>query len=202
LNYYISDLHLFCKSVLSNGRFKERPFNSLEEMHETIKNNWNSVVTNSDHVYILGDNSKRGFNNNLTAFLSQLKGNLHLIRGNHDDVNDLRMKKQFVEICDYKEISDSFDGKSYKLVLCHYPIYAWNGQNRGSILLYGHCHDNFDDKLFQKSIKELNDVYKERDGERYIEFHAYNVGCMHWNYTPVTLKQIILAEKSENKKDR
>lgn len=36
MNYYISDLHLFCKNELKNGYFKERPFETLEEMHETI----------------------------------------------------------------------------------------------------------------------------------------------------------------------
>ena len=41
INYYISDLHFFCKSELRNGYFKERPFDTLEEMHETIKRNWN-----------------------------------------------------------------------------------------------------------------------------------------------------------------
>ena len=201
MNYYISDLHLFCKSELRNGYFKERPFDTLEEMHKTIKERWNSTVNNGDHVYLLGDNSKRGFNDNLVAFMSQLKGNLHLVRGNHDDVNDLRMKKLFCEICDYKEISDSFDGKSYKLVLSHYPIYAWHGQNRGTTLLYGHCHDNFDNDLFQKAIRELNEAYKKRDGDKYIEFKAFNVGCMLWNYTPVTLKQILEKEK-ENIKNR
>ncbi len=197
-NYYTSDLHLFCKSELRNGYFKERPFDTLEEMHETIKERWNSTVNNGDHVYLLGDNSKRGFNDNLVAFMSQLKGNLHLVRGNHDDVNDLRMKKLFCEICDYKEISDSFDGKSYKLVLSHYPIYAWHGQNRGTTLLYGHCHDNFDNDLFQKTIRELNEAYKKRDGDKYVEFKAFNVGCMHWNYTPVTLEQILEKQKENN----
>ena len=95
-NYYISDLHFFCKSELRNGYFKERPFDTLEEMHETIKRNWNSTITNADHVYILGDNSKRGFNDNLVALMSQLKGNLHLIRGNHDDVSDLRMNEEVI----------------------------------------------------------------------------------------------------------
>lgn len=191
MNYYISDIHLFCKGILVKDSFVDRPFVTLEEAHETIKKNWNNTVTNGDHVYILGDNSRRGYNEGLVSFFSQLKGNLHLIRGNHDDLSDLRMQKQFVEICDYKEISDSFDGKSYKLVLCHYPIFAWNGQNRGAIHLYGHCHDDFDDAIYQKVIAELNNAYKERDGDKYIEFHAFNVGCMHWNYKPVTLKQIL-----------
>lgn len=56
MNYYISDLHLFHKNVTGEGtNFDNRPFQTMEEMHETIKENWNSRVTGSDHVYILGD---------------------------------------------------------------------------------------------------------------------------------------------------
>ena len=47
MNYYISDLHLFHKNVTGEGtNFDNRPFATMEEMHETIKTNWNkwSVV--------------------------------------------------------------------------------------------------------------------------------------------------------------
>lgn len=195
MNYYTSDLHLFCPSELRNGYFKERPFETLDEMHSEMKYRWNSKVTNADHVYILGDISMRGYNEKVVSLLSQLKGNLHLISGNHDRIEDFREKRIFSEICDYKEISDSFDGTSYKLVLCHYPIYAWNGQHRGTILLYGHTHDNFDDEMFQKAIMDLNAAYQKMDGDRYVEFHAYNVGCMHWNYEPVSLKEIFKVKR-------
>ena len=49
---YISDLHLGHANVL---KFDQRPFLTLNEMHETIINNWNSVVDKTDDVYILGD---------------------------------------------------------------------------------------------------------------------------------------------------
>ncbi len=35
--------------------FDNRPFKTLNEMHNIIKERWNNVITNSDHVYILGD---------------------------------------------------------------------------------------------------------------------------------------------------
>lgn len=107
------------------------------------------------------------------------------------------MRKQFVEICPYKEISDNFAGKTHKLVLCHYPIYAWHGQNRGFIHLYGHCHDNFDNDMFQDAIKKLDAAYKEREDDSHMELQAFNVGCMLWDYTPVTLKQILEKEKEK-----
>ena len=52
MNYYISDLHLFHENSI---KFDERPFDSLDEMHETIKKRWNSKITNGDRVFILGD---------------------------------------------------------------------------------------------------------------------------------------------------
>lgn len=121
MKYYISDLHLFHEAAI---KFDNRPFKNLNEMHETILKRWNSKITNGDTVYILGDISLRGKNEDLIAFVARLKGKKILVKGNHDDVSDYRYKQLFEEICDYKEIQDSFEGKNYNLVLCHYPIFS------------------------------------------------------------------------------
>ena len=56
MNYYISDMHFFHKNVTKEGNnFDNRPFNSLAEMHQYMKEKWNSKITNGDAVYILGD---------------------------------------------------------------------------------------------------------------------------------------------------
>ena len=56
MNYYISDLHFFHKNVTNEGsNFDHRPFDTMEEMHQYIKEKWNKKVTGADHVYILGD---------------------------------------------------------------------------------------------------------------------------------------------------
>ena len=52
MKYYISDLHIGHKNCII---FDNRPFSTLEEMHDTIVENWNSVVKKDDEVYILGD---------------------------------------------------------------------------------------------------------------------------------------------------
>lgn len=64
MNYYISDLHLFHEAAI---RFDDRPFRDLEEMHTEIVKRWNEKVNNGDTVYILGDVSMRGKNENLIA---------------------------------------------------------------------------------------------------------------------------------------
>ena len=194
MNYYISDLHFFCKSQLDNGgvNFDRRSYKTLEEMHDDIKKRWNEKVTNGDRVFILGDISMRGYNDNLVALVAQLKGQKVLVKGNHDDVSDARYKQLFREICDYREVSDSFEGKTYKVVLSHYPILMWNGQHKGSILLYGHTHNSKEDIFFQKCIDEMNSengILHENEPE----ITAINVGCMkeYMDYTPQTLKELL-----------
>ena len=95
MNYYISDLHLFHEASIG---FDGRPFRNLEEMHAEIVRKWNSKVTNGDTVYILGDMSMRGKNEDLIALVAILKGKKILIRGNHDDVSDLRYRQLFQEV--------------------------------------------------------------------------------------------------------
>lgn len=197
-NFYISDLHLFHDNVLKGGRFHERPFETMEEMLSEIKKRWNNVVTNGDTVYILGDVAIRGNTIEVTEYLSQLKGQLVLIRGNHDSIKDQRLLKQFTEICDYKEIADHVDGNTYRVVMSHYPLFSWNGQFRGSIHLYGHVHDNIDDEMYQAAIRAVDQHFANRDGERHKKFMTFNVGCMmdYMDYTPRTLKEILEKERN------
>ena len=159
---YISDLHLFHENSI---KFDERPFDSLDEMHETIKKRWNSKITNGDRVFILGDISYRGKNEDLIAYISTLKGQ--------------------------KEVHDSANGKNYNLVLSHYPIFSWKRMGKGFILLYGHTHDSNEDAYYQSCLMKMVEsdcqhVYKT-------EVRAINVGCMKpWmNYEPRTLTELL-----------
>ena len=49
MKYYISDLHLFHENAI---HFDQRPFESVQQMHDTILKNWNDRVMNGDYVYI------------------------------------------------------------------------------------------------------------------------------------------------------
>ena len=164
-------------------------------MHSSILKRWNEKITNGDTVYILGDISMRGKNDSLIALVAQLKGRKVLIKGNHDDLSDYRLKQLFSEILDYKEVSDSFEGKNYKLVLSHYPILMWNGQHKGSILLYGHTHATKEDTFFQSCLTEMkNQIFDNRNGSN--EILAINTGCMlpYMNYEPRSLKELLEAK--------
>ena len=126
MNYYISDIHFGCQNSFDNR--------SLEH-DRIVKENWNRVVTNADNVYILGDIGKIGSNpdtERLIEIIATLKGKKTLVAGNHDVLRDVRLKQLFVEVCDYKEITDNYNGLNHKLVLNHYPIFTWNGAYKGT----------------------------------------------------------------------
>lgn len=196
MNFFISDLHLFHKNVTGEGNnFDDRPFKTLEQMHSVIKKNWNSAVTNADHVYILGDLAWKE-NEDVIQLVSTLRGSKHLLLGNHDRVKDYRYKQLFVEILDYKEIRDNVNGKDYLVVMSHYPIMFWNHQHRyrrdgqesrvQSVHLYGHVHNSDEETYYQEFVKKLNTDYG-------IKCVARNVGSMlsYMDYTPRTLKEIL-----------
>lgn len=195
--FYIADLHFFHKNALA---FDERPFSSLEEMHEKMVKKWNKKVAEEDQVYILGDVGLGGTKKEKEWLVGSLRGKKILVRGNHDKQNDVAYQNLFTKICDYEELTDVAWGKRYKLVLSHYPFYSWAGMQWGSILLYGHVHNGPEDVLYQADLRERNRVlggviYKK-------QLIAINVGCMKsWmDYEPRTLEEIIERKIIKDKK--
>ena len=188
INYYISDTHFGHENIIkhdANNGCKQ--FSSIEEHDNLIIENWNRVVTPQDNIYILGDFSWL-YARETEELIKKLNGAKFLIKGNHDRwCNDGACKKLFQGIYDYKTIQD--DDKM--VVMSHYPIMFYQSQHRGSILLYGHVHQTTEEKLFQDACKHISDTTD-------IPMNCYNVGCMLWDYTPVTLEQILEKEKENN----
>lgn len=190
INYYIGDLHFGCQNSYENRTL---------EHDKIIKENWNNIVNNNDHVYILGDIGREGNNKDneyLCSIISTLKGNKHLIQGNHCKLKDNRIRQLFTEIVDLKEITDNFNGLGHNLVLCHYPILMWKNQHKGWVHLYAHVHMSDEWTVYKNSLQYLNDFFKNKTLKGYNDCPqalAYNVGAMlpYMNYTPRTLKEII-----------
>ena len=180
-NFFISDMHFGHKNILG---YDNRPFFTLKEMEEALINNWNSVVSDSDTVYVLGD--MFWIKEDAKRILPQLKGKKILILGNHDTVN-ADMRKHFQHIKDYMEIEE--DNKH--IILSHYPIPFFKKLTRDNYyMLYGHVHNSWDYNMIQHLKKEIEGLYQTT-------CHLYNVGCMlsYMNYTPRTLDEIVAANK-------
>lgn len=127
--YFTSDTHFWHKNILKYGR----DFKTVEDMNNTLIQNWNVRVKNNDEVWFLGDFAFR----NEYDTLQQLNGKKHLIVGNHDRKTKLIAGWESVDY--YKEIS--VDGR--RIVLFHYPIASWNCAHHGALHFHGHCHGNF-----------------------------------------------------------
>lgn len=159
--WFFSDPHYdhknICRGVTNwqenEGEQKTRDFNTLEEMNDTIVNNFNSLVKKNDVAYCLGDWSFNG-HENIKRFRDRLNCNtIHLIFGNHDQhiepINS-PYRKLFASCEYYKELSIKLDKKwkqftKTKICLSHYAMRVWNKSHHGSIHLYGHSHGTLPD---------------------------------------------------------
>lgn len=184
-NLYISDLHLCHENAI---KFDNRPFKSLDEMHEIILLNWNNKVKDDDTVYILGDFCMSKDKNDWINFLSQMKGKKIIVKGNHDRiVSDDAIQKYLSGTYDFVEVKDS----GYRIILSHYPIPFHRGAYNPNIyMLYGHIHNTREYDFMKKWRKEIKETHSNK-GDALGNF--INVGCMmpYIAYTPRTLSEII-----------
>lgn len=135
--FFISDTHFGHKKCLTLG--KGRPFETIEEMEETIIKNWNEKVKPEDTVYVLGDFCW-GFNVKRTkSLVNTLNGQKILVYGNHDRLDAHYKSMSWMDIVPYQEIW--LDGKC--IILSHYPFAEWKYAYNGSVHLHGHTHNSF-----------------------------------------------------------
>ena len=125
---FIADTHFSHTNII---RFCNRPFNTVEEMNETMIRKWNNVVGEQDLVYHLGD---FGFGN-LELILRRLNGKKILITGSHDK-NIIKYKNYFELITPMLEIKFS----KIPITLCHYCMRTWPKSHYNSWHLFGHSH--------------------------------------------------------------
>lgn len=163
--FLISDTHFSHANILN---FKEsdgspcRDFSSVQEMDETMVDNWNRVVKPEDKVYHLGDVC---FKNAHLEILSRLNGTKVLIKGNHDNLKPAQYLKYFKDIRSYWVLD--------KFVLSHIPLHTASVL-RWKANIHGHLH---------------NDVITYNSGYT-VDSRYINVCVERINYTPVSFDSI------------
>ena len=139
--WFTSDLHFWHKNIC---KYCDRPYNSIEEMNQGIIDNWNSVVKEDDTVFLLGDMGFCGIEK-LRTLMSQLKGKIYLIQGNHDSdkvVGNLYREdiiKDFFKLIEVTITGDE-ECPDQDLTLCHFPMIDWYNKERGAWMIHGHQH--------------------------------------------------------------
>jgi calcineurin-like phosphoesterase family protein len=168
-------------------QYSNRPFGSLHEMNQALIENWNSVVHQHNHVYVLGDVSFTS-RHATAAILQKLKGKKFLVAGNHDSKHRKQQEFQscFEWVKDYHELhvqDAEAPGRNQLIVLFHYPIESWNKARHGSWHLHGHTHGSYNARNEARGIKRLD------------------VGVDVHGYKPVSYEQIkaIMATRQVTK---
>lgn len=120
-----------------------RPFQTLEEMNETLVQNINACVGKDDILIHCGDFCFGGFAN-IPVFREKINcQNIYNVNGNHDEhirKNKNNYQSLFVDVMDMMVLDFEYGYNKNKIVIYHYPIQSWEEMNHGSIHLHGHCH--------------------------------------------------------------
>lgn len=154
--FFTADQHFGHTSVI---KYMDRPFSSTDEMHEIMIENHNKTVKPGDRIYHIGDFAWGDHN----KYLSRLKGNNYLIKGNHDHLRRLKEPLLFREVYDVKLLKVN----GMLIWLSHYAHRVWPQSPYGSFHLYGHSHGMMEG--FGRSM---------------------DVGVDSFNFTPVSLEDV------------
>lgn len=143
-------LHYRHNPKWENPIWKIRGFDSSEQHDLAIVQNWNNKATNETIGFLLGDVV---FGRNATNDLMFLAENLqyskiYIMPGNHQ-----AGWKQLFESVEQNVYKASHGGElifvpnyleayvnGQPIVMSHYPILSWNGQGKGSWMLFSHVH--------------------------------------------------------------
>jgi calcineurin-like phosphoesterase family protein len=161
--FFTSDTHIHHKNVIE---LCNRPFANIIEHDREIIQRHNSVVTDSDETWDLGDVGYRCSAQYLVDCLKQLNGKRHIIMGNHDKALRQAYKQGLLSglinsgkleiVGGETAINDStlaiskmlkIEGR--QVFVSHYAYKTWPGAFRGTIMLYGHSHGNLTESPYK-----------------------------------------------------
>lgn len=134
--WFTSDHHFFHTNMLKfTNKFGERirhQFNSLEEQHEVMIQNWNRVVKPNDFVYHLGDVTFQ-YHQPFNELMHRLNGSKRLIVGNHDKLKQAGLFQHFEKVMYWKGFHD------LGFTATHVP-HMLSGLRDGYFNVHGHTH--------------------------------------------------------------
>ena len=182
--FFTSDPHFGHKNVLT---FCERPFADLSAMHESLIANWNSVVTNDDTVFLLGDVFWTHNKTFMKHVYAQLNGRIYLIFGNHDLVEAYKAGFPNVTILHdivmiwidlYDPVQDT--STMYQIQLCHFPLMTWPQRiHHNCMHLHGHIHS-----MLVGNFTGMDSALPRWPNQ-------YDVGVDNNNYTPIEFQEVL-----------
>ena len=129
--FVIGDNHFFHNNII---KYENRPFNSVDEMNESMIAQWNSEVSKKSKIIVCGD-WIFGSKANIEAIVPRLNGYKILIIGNHDNYTPRYYNSIGVEeASNYPILVNDF------LLFSHEPQYI--NEAMPYINVFAHVHSN------------------------------------------------------------
>ena len=169
--YFTSDTHFYHSNIIG---FCKRPFKNVEDMNETLIENWNRVVGQDDIVFHLGDFC-RGGSHEWTKILNRLNGKIYLILGNHDLKN---IRQGYASRFELTSMQMHIEVDKQKIYLNHCPPLCYGGAYGNTWQLFGHVHTSKNNT--GKDALRLDMIFPTQ----------YDVGVDNNDFTPVSFAQV------------
>lgn len=151
------------------GAIKEykRPFDDVEDMNISLVDAWNSVVSDGDIVYVLGNFAWDP--ETLEVVVSELNGNIIVMSGEYDKATQEVADMQSIVDIDYlhNTIEEYPEGNA---IMSYWPLSEWHGKQKGAYSIIGY------------------------PGEKYKTNHRTNVincACDFWDFKPIEVSKIM-----------
>ena len=156
--------------------YEPRGYKTVEEMNEDLIVKWNTVVSDYDTVYVLGD-LMLGDNDEGLKCLNRLNGHKVVIYGNHD--TDARRQLYRTDFDGLLRAEDAMTLKygGYHFFLCHYPCMTGNF--------------DYDKPLKQRLISLCGHTHTQDRWHDWVQGPIYHVEVDAHDGYPVELDQII-----------
>ena len=153
--FFSSDKHYGHQNII---RFCNRPYDNVHDMEEDFIHKHNSLVTDNDDYYDLGDVGYRCSAQHVSDLIRRMNGRIHIILGNHDKPLRQAIKRGLLQDLFESgklEVYGSIDPDiitakilnidGARVVLSHYAYRTWPAAFRGTIHLFAHSHGNLSD---------------------------------------------------------
>jgi len=152
-------------------QYQNRPFCTVENMNCNLIDNWNSKVGHDDIVFHLGSFGLGTVKDQREKFI-ELNGKITLVRSKDDAYIKKLIEIGFDSIADKLE----FEHGGYRFIMTHDPLSQeiFDDDSHGFINLHG------------SSI-----------GSRKIVKNRVNVSSFLWEYSPVSLDEILIEYKKK-----
>ena len=145
-----------------------RPFPSIEEMNEALIESWNSVVSEEDKIYVLGNFAWDP--ESAEAAINRLNGNIIAIPGEFDKaIEEIDGLKNTLKNVEYAPFDIEFV-QEIGASVSYWPMSEWPLKSKGIPSLIGYPGENY------KSDHKKNII---------------NCNCDLWDYKPIEISKIL-----------